>query len=152
MSFNMDRVHVWSGEVEDKAGGTAAKLAFLAQASANLEYIFTKRLADQPGKGILYVTPVTGPTQIAAARAAGLAETNSPVVYRIEGRNQPGLAHRLTQAWALAGISFQGLTMAVMGDNFIGYAAFDAVGDANAAAQILADLGSAAELEQRRSR
>jgi hypothetical protein len=147
MSFKMDRVHVWSGEVDDKPGGVAGKLSFLAQAGANLEYIFTKRLADQPGKGILYVTPVTGPTQVSASRAAGLAETNHPVVYRISGDNKAGLAHRLTQSWAIAGISFQGLTMAVLGERFIGYAAFDTVNDANAAAQILADLGAAAEQE-----
>jgi hypothetical protein len=142
MSFKMVRVHLWSGEVEDKAGGTAAKLAFLAQAGANLEYVFTKRLADKPGKGILYVTPITGPTQVSAARAAGLSETDSPIVHHIEGMNEAGLAHHLTQSWAMAGISFQGLTMAVLGNNFVGYAAFDSVADANRAAQILADLGS----------
>jgi hypothetical protein len=141
MSFKMGRVHLWSGDVEDKAGGTASKLGFLAQAGCNLEYVFTKRLPDKPGKGVLYVTPITGPTQVSAARAAGLSETDDPVVHRIEGSNEAGLAHRLTQAWALAGISFQGLTMAVMGDQFIGYAAFDSVNDANRAAQILADLG-----------
>ena len=76
MSFRMGRVPLWSGEVEDRAGGTASKLAFLAQ------------------------------------------------------------------AWVIAGISFQGLTMAVLGDKFVGYAAFDSVADANRAAQILADIGS----------
>lgn len=148
MSFKMDRVHVWSGEVEDKAGGTASKLSFLAQAGANLEYIFTKRLPDKPGKGVLYVTPITGQRQVSAARAAGLSETDYPVVHRIQGDNLQGLAHRVTQAWAMAGISFQGLTMAVMNDKFIGYAAFDSVGDANQAAQIFADLASAVEQEQ----
>ena len=54
-----------------------------------------------------------------------------------------GLAHRLTQQWALAGINLQGLTMAVMKEKFVGFAAFDSVTDANRAAQILADLGAA---------
>jgi hypothetical protein len=45
----------------------------------------------------------------------------------------------VTQKWAEAGISFQGLTLAVVGDKFIGYAAFDTVNDANKAAQILAE-------------
>jgi hypothetical protein len=139
----MDRVNLWAGEVPDQAGGTASKLAFLAQAGANLEYVFTKRLSDKPGAGILYVAPVTGPTQVRAARSAGLTEASYPVVRRIEGDNEAGLAHRLTQQWALAGISFQGLTMVVLGGKFIGYIAFDSVADANRAAQILADLGSA---------
>jgi hypothetical protein len=139
----MDRVNLWAGEVPDQAGGTASKLVFLAQAGANLEYIFTKRLPDKPGTGILYVAPVTGPTQVRAARSAGLAEASYPVVRRIEGDNQAGLAHRLTQQWALAGISIQGLTMAVLSGKFVGYVAFDSVADANRAAQILADVASA---------
>ena len=63
MSFRLDRVNLWAGEVPDQAGGAAGKLAFLAQAGANLEYVFTKRLQDQPGNGILYVSPITGKTE-----------------------------------------------------------------------------------------
>ena len=85
MSFKFDRVHVWSGEVADTAGGVASKLAFLAQAGANLEYVFTKRLPDRPGAGVLFVAPVTGPTQVRAARGAGLTEVDAPVLRRIEG-------------------------------------------------------------------
>jgi hypothetical protein len=143
MSFKLDRVHVWSGEVQDQAGGVASKLVFLEEAGANLEYIFTKRLPDKPGRGILYVAPVTGPLQVRAARAAGLSEVHEPVVRRIEGDNEAGLAHRLTRQWAVAGISLQGLTMAVLSGKFVGYASFDSVEDANRAAQILADLGAA---------
>jgi hypothetical protein len=142
MSFKFDQIHVWSCEVPDQAGGVAAKLAFLAQAGANLEYVYTRRLPDKPGTGVLYVAPVTGPSQVRAARQANMSETRSPVVRRIEGDNQAGLVHRLTQQWAIAGISFQSLTMAVLSDKFVGYAAFDTVGDANRAAQILADLGA----------
>ena len=143
MGFKLDRVHVWSGEIADQAGGMASKLALLAQSGANLEYIFTKRQGDKPGTGILFIAPVSGAIQVRAARAAGLTETFNPVVLRVEGDNQAGLGHRLTQQWALAGISLQGLTMVVIGNKFVGYAAFDSVPDANKAAQILADLGSA---------
>jgi hypothetical protein len=142
MRFKMDRVHVWSGEVADQVGATASKLAFLAQAGANLEYVFTKRLPDKPGRGVLYVAPVTGPAQVRAAREAGLTETFTPVVHRLEGDNQAGLAHRVTQQWSVAGINLQGLTLAVLGDRFVGYVAFDTVDDANRAAQILADVGT----------
>jgi hypothetical protein len=142
MRFKMDRVHVWSGEVADQVGSTASKLAFLAQAGANLEYVFTKRLPDKPGRGVLYVAPVTGPAQVRAAREAGLTETFTPVVHRLEGDNQAGLAHRVTQQWSVAGINLQGLTLAVLGDKFVGYVAFDTVDDANRAAQILADVGT----------
>src|SRR5712691_6751920 len=141
MSFKWDRVPVWSCEITDQSGSVAGKLAFLAQANANLEYIFTKRLPNKPGFGVLYVAPVTGPIQVRAAKAADMHEVDSPVVRRIEGDNEAGLAHHVTQQWALAGISLQGLTMTVMGAHFVGYAAFDTVNDANRAAQIMADLG-----------
>jgi len=147
MSFKWDRVHVWSCEVPDEPGAVASKLAYLAQAEANLEYVFTKRLPNKPGQGVLFVAPVTGPNQVRAAKTAGMHEADYPVVRRIEGDNETGLAHHLTQQWAIAGINLQGLTMAVMGSKFIGYAAFDSVHDANRAAQILADLGSHAAAE-----
>ena len=142
MGFKLDRVHVWGGEIADQAGSMAAKLAPLAQAGANLEYILTRRQMDKPGTGILYVAPITGPAQVRAARSAGLTEAHDQVVLRVSGDNQAGLAHRLTQQWALAGINLHGLTMSVFGDKFVGYASFDSVADANRAAQILADLGS----------
>jgi hypothetical protein len=142
MSYKWDRVHVWSCEVKDQSGAVANKLSFLARAEANLEYVFTKRLPDRPGQGVLYVAPITGPAQQRAAKDAGMHEVDTPVVRRIEGDNEAGLAHHLTQQWALAGISLQGLTMTVLGNKFVGYAAFDTVQDANRAAQILADLGA----------
>src|ERR1700736_1737384 len=133
MGFRLDRIHVWSGEIADQAGGIASKLAPLAQAGANLEFILTRRQPDKPGTGVLYVAPVTGPLQVRAARSAGLTETHDPVVLRAEGGNQGGLAHRLTQQWALAGINLEGLTMSVLAGKFGGYAAFDTVADANRA-------------------
>jgi hypothetical protein len=142
MSFRYDRVHVWSCEVPDEPGGVASKLAALAQAGENLEYVGTRRLAEKPGWGVLYIAPVTGPDQVRAARSVGMHEVTNPVVIRVEGDNKAGLAHRLTHDWALAGISFQGLTMAVVNDRFIGYAAFDNAADANKAATILANIGS----------
>jgi hypothetical protein len=142
MGFKLERVHIWTGEIADKAGGMASKLSALAQAGANLEYISTRRQTDRPGTGVLYVAPVTGPAQVRAARQASLSETHDTVVLRVEGDNEAGLGFRLTQQWATAGISLQGLTMAVLGNKFVGFAVFDTVADANKAAQILADLGA----------
>src|SRR2546421_2882409 len=134
MGFKLDRIHVWSGEVADQAGGVASKLALLAQAGANLEYIYTRRQPDRPGTGILYLAPITGPLQVRAAKSAGLIEAHDTVVLRVEGDNRAGLGHRLTQQWALQGLSLQGLMMSVLGEKFVGYVAFDTVEDANRAA------------------
>jgi hypothetical protein len=142
MGFKLDRIHVWSGEVQDEAGGVMKKLAMLAQAGSNLEYIYTRRNADRPGTGVLYVAPVTGPLQVRAAKSAGLHETDQPVVLRVEGDNSQGLAHRLTTQWAEAGLSLHGMMMSVLGAKFVGYVSFDTVQDANRAAAILGDLAA----------
>jgi hypothetical protein len=142
MSFRYDRVHVWSCEVPDEPGGVASKLATLAQSGGNLEFVSTRRTPEKPGWGVLTIAPVTGPDQVRAARSVGMHEVKNPVVIRVEGDNKAGLAHRLTHEWALAGISFQGLSLAVVGDKFVGYAAFDNSDDANRAATILANIGS----------
>jgi hypothetical protein len=141
MGFKLDRIHLWSGEVLDQAGGVAGKLSILAQAGANLEYVYTRRQPDKPGTGILFVAPVTGPLQTRAAKSAGLSETNDPIVLRVEGDNSAGLAHRVTQQWAMAGLSLQGLMMSVMGGRFVGYVAFDNTADANRAAAIMGEQG-----------
>jgi hypothetical protein len=152
MSFKLDRMHVWAGEVADQAGGVAAKLALLAQAGANLEYIYTRRQPDRPGTGILYVAPVTGALPVRAARSAGLHEADNPIVLRVEGDNAAGLAHRLTQQWAMEGLSLHGLMMSVLGEKFVGFVSFDTVADANRAAAILGDLGSVTSAEARANR
>jgi len=46
MGFKLDRVHVWSAEVADRAGGVATKLAALAS-RRNLEFI-SPNGADKP--------------------------------------------------------------------------------------------------------
>src|SRR5262245_45331598 len=100
MSFKMDRVHVWACQVADQAGGAAGKLSLLAESGANLQFVLTRRQPTVPGTGILYVAPITGAAQVKAARAAGMTEAQSPIVLRVEGDNQAGLAFRLTQEWA----------------------------------------------------
>jgi len=149
MSFKMHRVHVWSAEVDDAPGGISGKLAMLANAGANLEYVYTQRLLEKPGMGIIYVAPLTGTEEIKAAKAVGLTEAHDPIVMRIEGDNDAGLAFRLTQEWSKAGINLHGTTLSVLGTRFVGYVTFDTVQDANRAATILAELGMAAAQEMR---
>jgi predicted amino acid-binding ACT domain protein len=141
MSYRLHRVHAWSVEVEDVPGGVAAKLAKLAEAGANLEFVFTRRLTTKPGAGVLFVAPVSGPEVVRAAQACGMHEAQDPIVMRVEGDNSAGLAHRLTQQWAREGINLHELSMVVVGSKFVGYAAFDSVEDANMAATILAHVG-----------
>jgi hypothetical protein len=141
MSFKMDRIHVWATEVTDEPGGVAARLSRLDEVGADLEYVYTQRLPDKPGHGVLYVAPISGVAQMKAAKASGLHEVNDPIVMRVEGDNTAGLAHRLKHAWAAAGINLHGSIMTVLGTKFVGFVTFDSVEDANRAARLLAEVG-----------
>lgn len=143
MSFKMQRVHLYHAAVEDKPGGVAAKLKRLAEAGAHLEYVSSERSAEKGGLGDLYVAPLTGTNVLAAAKDAGMHEVGTPIVMRVEGDDKAGLGGRVTQAWEMAGINLHGLVMSAVGGKFVGYATFDTVADANKAATILAELGTA---------
>ena len=62
---------------------------------------------------------------------------------RVEGDDKAGLAGRLTLAWETAGVNLHEMVMAAIGGKFIGYVTFDSVSDANRAATILAEIGTA---------
>lgn len=143
MSFKMQRVHVFHSEIEDKPGGISAKLKTLAEGGAHLEYVYSQRSASKPGMGDLYVAPLNGANELAAARSAGMHEVSEPIVMRVSGDDKVGLSGRLTQSWEMAGINLHGLVMSVIAGKFVGYATFDSVLDANRAATILAELGTA---------
>ena len=143
MSFKMQRVHVFHAEVEDKPGGISGKLKALAEGGAHLEYVYSQRSLDKAGVGDLYVAPLHGNAELTAAKHAGMHEVPEPIVMRVEGDDKAGLSGRLTQAWEMAGINLHGLVMSVIGGKFVGYATFDTVADANRAATILAELGTA---------
>lgn len=143
MSFKMQRVHVFHTEVKDEPGGIAARLKPLAEAGAHLEYVYSQRSATKAGFGDLYVAPIQGNGQLTAAKAAGLHEVSEPIVMRVEGDDRTGLAGKLTTAWEMAGINLHGMVMSVFSGKFVGYVTFDSVTDANKAATLLAEIGTA---------
>ena len=143
MSFKMQRVHVYHTEIQDEPGGIAARLKPLAEAGVHLEYVYSQRSATKQGMGDLYVAPINGNGHMAAAKAAGLHQVQEPIVMRVEGDDKAGLAGRLTVEWEKAGINLHGMVMSVSHGKFVGYVTFDSVQDANTAATILAELGTA---------
>lgn len=143
MSFKMQRVQVYHTEVKDEPGGIAARLKPLAEAGANLEYVYSQRSATNPGHGDLFVAPLTNPSHVTAAKAAGLNAVGEPIVMRVEGDDKTGLARKLTNAWEMAGLNLHGMVMASFHGKFVGYVTFDTANDANKAATILAEIGTA---------
>ena len=140
--FKMYRVHVYHAAVDDKPGGTAAKLKALAEAGVHLEYVHSERAADKPGTGELFVAPKQMKAEFDLMKKSGFHEVQEPIVMRFEGDDKTGLGGRVTMEWEKAGINLHGLMMAVNNGKFIGYAQFDTADDANKAAHLLAQLGT----------
>lgn len=130
MAHKINKIKVWSTELEDRAGALAEKLSVFADTKADLKFVLARRQPDKPGKGLLFIYPLQGKKQEAAARAAHFSVTTDLVAVRVEGANKTGLGYRLTHALAKAGINLRGLTGSVIGKNFSLFLAFDNEADA----------------------
>jgi len=134
------QVPVWTGELEDRPGAVAEKLAALSAAKANLEFVLARRAAETPGKAVLFLSPIRGAKQAAAASAAGLRQAENLLAVRVEGQDKPGLGARMTKALAEGGINLRGLSAAVIGKRFAVHLALDSATDAAKAVQLLKKL------------
>jgi len=140
MTIKATRNDVWIATIEDRAGGAAAVLESLARAKVNLEMVFARRLAEQPGKGMLIVGPIKGKKAEAAALAAGVARTGVMHGVRVEGGDKPGLGAKIARALGDAGISFRGLSAHAIGKKFVCNIALDSAQDAAKAVALLKKL------------
>ena len=137
MDLFVERVDVWAATIEDKPGGLADVLAVLRDAGANLQSVIARRTQDQPGKGVLFVTPLQSDREIRAASEVGFNVTHTLHSVRVLGRDRPGIAAELTQRLADAGINLRGFSASVIGNQFIAYVAVDSLQDANQVIELL---------------
>jgi len=137
MEMIVERVNVWAASIRDEAGGLRQLLAGLRDAGADLDFILARRTAEKPGMGVVFVTPLRGDVEIAAATNLGFNLASSVHSVRIEGDNKPGVAAELTEKLAAAGISLRGFSTAVIGPRFIIYIGLDSSEDADKAVEIL---------------
>src|SRR5579862_9412084 len=77
MKLEITRSDVWAAAIEDHPAGLEEKLAALAAAGANLEFVIGRRTPELPGKGVVFVTPLKGPAQLKVAKAAGFKKADS---------------------------------------------------------------------------
>src|SRR3954469_9513718 len=103
MAYAIKKVEVWAGEIADRPGGLSATMEALSSAGATLEFVVSRRAPDQPGTGVVFLTPVKGAKQKKAAQAAGLNTTDSLHSVRVEGPDRAGLGAKMTRALADAG-------------------------------------------------
>ena len=137
MAYTIKKVEVWAGEIEDRPGGLADKLMGLDNAGANFEFIISRRAPDKPGTGVVFLTPIKGSKQKAAAQEASFNTTDSLHSLRVEGPDRAGLGSKMTRALADANINLRGLSAAALGRRAVTYLAFDSAADADTAVRIL---------------
>jgi hypothetical protein len=125
MNVIVELEEVWAASLDDKPGALANKLTELAEAGADVDFIIARRSPDKPGTGVVFVTPLRGDQEVEAAGELGFAATNRMHSIRVEGRNERGIAGKLTQAVAKAGINLRGFSAAVIGTQFVMHMAFD---------------------------
>jgi hypothetical protein len=140
MTMKVQRVDTWAASLEDKPGSLAGKLKALAKARVNLEFVMARRAPDRPGKGVVFITPITGATRVRAAREAGFEKPKSLHTLRIEGPDKPGQGAKITQALAGAGLNLRGLSAAAMKKRFVSYVTLDTGAAAAKAMRILRAL------------
>jgi len=94
----VERVDVWAATIEDKPGGLARVLAELREEGADLQFIISRRA--EPGKGVVFVTPLVGDREIAAAAQVGFNVALTLHSVRVMGQDRPGVAAEVTQKLA----------------------------------------------------
>jgi hypothetical protein len=129
MALKATKAEVWAVSIDDRAGGVAEKLEPLAKAGASLEMVLARRTPENPGKGMLFLTPVKGAKVIRAAREAGMGSPQNIYSVRIEGADQPGLGAKIARALGAAGVSFRGISGVAIGRKFVSYVACDSAED-----------------------
>ncbi len=97
MALKVTKADIWAASIEDRAGGAADRLEALSKAGANLEMLLGRR-TEQPGQGVMFVTPVKGARAVKGAQAAGFSKPQNIHSVRIEGGDKPGLGARIARA------------------------------------------------------
>jgi len=129
MALKATKAEVWAVSIDDRAGGVANKLEALAKAGANFEMVLARRTPENPGKGMLFATPVKGAKVIRAAKEAGMGTPQTIYSVRIEGSDQQGLGAKIARALGDAGVSFRGISGIAIGRKFVSYLACDSAED-----------------------
>jgi len=141
MPQGVRKLDVWTGAIDDRVGGLAAKLEPLARAGVDLQFLVARRQAHLPGRGVVFLSGIAGAKGTKAAAAAGLAKASDVVALRVEGPNKAGAAYQITRRLADAGINLRGVSAGVMGKNFLLFLAFDNAADADKATRSLRAAG-----------
>jgi hypothetical protein len=133
----LDKVDVWAGTIEDRPGGLAEKLEAIALSGASLQFVIARRQPERPGRGVVFVAPISGAATIRAAKKAGMVKADNMFSLRLEGPDSTGLAALIARTLAGDGINIRGFSGAALGGKCVFYFAFDSKADQTKAARVL---------------
>lgn len=131
MSYSVKRAAVWVGDIMNRPGMLARVLEALSAAGANLEFLIARRVSDNTSR--VFVSPIKGKRQEAAARDVGLMPADTMHTVRVEGPDQPGLASELTRGVAGSGVNLRGASAAAVDGKAVIYLGVTTASEADAA-------------------
>ena len=129
MALKVSKCEIWAVTIDDRPGGAAEKLEALSKGGANLEMLLARRTAENPGHGVMFVTPLKGKKALEAAQQSGMGKPENIHSIRIEGGDKPGLGSRIAVALRDAGINFRGMSAIAIGRKFVSFVALDSADD-----------------------
>lgn len=136
MSVTVRKAVLWRKEVDNQVGMLASTLEPLTKAGADLQILMGYRYPGNEAKAMIELYPVAGKKLAAAAEQAGLAASSIPTLL-IEGDNKPGLAHKIAQAMADAGMNLTFLVAQVIGRRYAATIGFATDDDAKRASALI---------------
>ena len=136
MPVTVKRISLWRKETGNKAGLLAETLEPLAQAGADLGVVMGYRLPGKESQAVIEIYPVSGRKAAAAATKASLAASLTPTLL-VEGDNKPGLAYKVAQALAAAGVDLSFLVAQAVGKRYSAVIGFKSEIDAKKAAALI---------------
>ena len=141
MPVTVKKIVLWRKEVDNQAGTLARTLEPLARARADLRVVMGYRYLGNKAKAVIELHPVAGKKVTSAAEQAGLA-ASSIATLLVEGDNKPGLAHKIAQAVADAGVNLTSLVAQALGKGFVAAVGFETEADAKKAAGLIKKAAS----------
>ncbi len=135
MSIQVKRAQVWKIDTPNTPGTLANTLSPLAESRVDLDLVMGYSTPDRTAATV-EVFPLDNQRAQRAARSAGFRKSDIPCV-TVTGKNEAGLARRITSALAEVGINLNFFIAQTVDSRFAGIFGFEAQSEADLAVKIL---------------
>ena len=135
--FTIKKFPIWCAEIDDVVGATTGLFKVLADAGADITFALGRPQSTKPGKALLFLSPIKGKEQEAAAAKADIVFRPDVVGVEVQGPNRKGGNFKLAAALAHANLSVRALVTTVIGEKFTAVFALQSEEDADEAIKVL---------------